>query len=151
MDNLWIDAGVGPQASGQLPLPIVGAVGLGIEASYWAEQQAGPLQRTADISARAAALTWILTGSREQARDAARTLASLNGFTGRHAVRVQQVQGVRVPADVAWQVNVFRSVRTVLSGLFINALTIPLAAQGTVEIFPPPQGQPPGPARPYRT
>ena len=130
-----------------LLLPVLlGAVGLGVEASAWTYQTI-QLQRAADISALAAAKLLNNGVTTYVAATAALNVAELNGISS--ATRswnagsnklsdayasVQLVSGIRSSSDQAFKVTVNRNVSPVIAALFLSSSSVTLTASAWAEV-----------------
>lgn len=129
-----------------LLLPVLlGAVGLGVEASAWTYQTI-QLQRAADISALAAAKVLNNGSTAYTAATAALNVAELNGISA--AARswsagsnklsdayasAQLVSGIRSSSDQAFKVTVNRTVSPVIAALFLSG-NVTLTASAWAEV-----------------
>jgi Flp pilus assembly protein TadG len=132
----------------------MGAAGLGVEASNWSVLET-ELQRTADVSALAAAVSYASSGSAHTAASAAADVAELNGMqSGERTwtaatktltdglVTAQQVSGIRTASDVAFLVTVQKPVGLTFAKLFVSATSYTIPAQSTVELVSAASAQP---------
>jgi hypothetical protein len=130
-----------------LLMPVfLGFVALGVEVSHWSVVQL-ELQRTADVSALAAASVLNETGDAYTAATAALDVAEINGVAASARtwdagtatlsdtlVTAQLVGGIRNPADQAFKVTVRTIVPLALVKLFLSASDIAVSASGWAEL-----------------
>lgn len=129
-------------------VPLVMAVGIGIELTHWTTIKT-ELQRTADLSALAGVKNFLINnGDHRKTVDAAANLAELNGAQGATArtwnpadslltdnqITAQVTAGVRRQGDKAVKVTVRQSVPLLLMGAFGSALSVTIAATGWADV-----------------
>jgi Flp pilus assembly protein TadG len=128
-------------------VPLVMAVGIGIELTHWTTIKA-ELQRTADLSALAGVREYLINGDHRRTVDAAANLAELNGAQGDTArtwnsddnlltdnqITAQVTAGVRRQGDKAVKVTVRQTVPLLLMGAFGSTLPVTIAATGWADV-----------------
>ena len=132
----------------------MGAAGLGVEASNWSVMGT-ELQRTADLAALAASVTYVASTNAHTAATAAADVAEMNGMPAvtrtwtassktltDGLVTIQQVAGLRNTADVAFQVTVQKPVALTFAKLFVSASSYNIPAQSRAELIPANSAQP---------
>ncbi len=125
---------------------LIGAIGLGVEASAWTYQSV-QLQRAADMAALAAAKVLSNGASTQTAAAAALNVAELNGIgaatrswnAGTNTLSnsyasAQLVSGIRSSSDQAFKVIVHRTVTPVLASLFIGSGNLTLTSTAWAEL-----------------
>ena len=132
----------------------MGAAGLGVEASNWSVLNT-ELQRTADLVALAAAVSYSGNSNAHTAAGAAADVAEMNGMTAGQRtwtattktlvddlVTIQQVNGVRNSSDIAFQATVQKAVPLTFARLFVSATSYTVPAQSVAELISATSAQP---------
>ncbi len=128
-----------------LPL-LLGAIGLGVEASAWTYQTV-QLQRTADVAALAAARVLNNGATAAVAAAAALDVAELNGISAAPRswnagagtlsdayATAQLVSGIRASRNPAFKVTVLRQITPVIAALFLGRTSLTLTASAWAEV-----------------
>ena len=133
--------------AGALLPPLLGAIGLGVEVSYWGVVQV-EMQRTADAAALGAAIVYKGSTNTQLSDTAAADIAELNGMAGSpnrewtttttlvdNNLTAAKVAGIQNTSDVAFKVTIQQSVPTVLTRMFMRAANVTIPVTSVAEIF----------------
>ncbi len=134
---------------------MLGAVGMGAEVTYWAEQQT-EVQRIADAAAMAAAQAYLANPNSTIATGIAASMAEVNGIAGATSrnwdattgiltdgtITVAVVPGLKQSTDTAFKVVIQQNIPTLISRLFTRLASMPVAAMAIAENVASPSTQP---------